>query len=98
MNAIGDDIIAMLQAGLDETARNFEAMVIGNQGENFSVGANLMIVLLAAQEQEWDELNEAIHQFQQMNMALKYAPKPVVAAPFGMAPGGGCELPLHCAR
>jgi hypothetical protein len=57
-------------------------MVIANQGENFSVGANLMMVLLAAQEGEWDELNAAIHRFQQANMALKYAPKPVVAAPF----------------
>jgi 3-hydroxyacyl-CoA dehydrogenase len=56
------------------------------------------MVLLAAQEQEWDELNAAINRYQQLNMALKYAPKPVVAAPFGMALGGGCETPLHCAR
>ncbi len=56
------------------------------------------MVLLAAQEQEWDELNAAINNFQQMNMALKYAAKPVVAAPFGLALGGGCELPLHCTR
>ena len=98
MNAIGDDIIAMLHAGLDETARNFEAMVIANQGENFSVGANLMLVLLAAQEGEWDELNTAIQRFQRCGMALKYAAKPVVAAPFGMAFGGGCEIPLHATR
>ena len=57
-------------------------MVIANQGENFSVGANLMLVLLAAQEGEWDEINAAINRFQQANMALKYSPKPVVAAPF----------------
>ncbi len=98
MNAIGDDSIQMLNAGLAELDANFDAMVIGNQGENFSVGANLMLVLLAAQEQEWDELNAAIARFQQLNMALKYAPKPVVAAPFGVAMGGGCEIPLHCAR
>ena len=73
-------------------------MVIANQGENFSVGANLMLVLLAAQEGEWDELNAAIHRFQQVNMALKYAPKPVVAAPFARTLGGGCEIALHCAR
>jgi 3-hydroxyacyl-CoA dehydrogenase len=73
-------------------------MVIANQGENFSVGANLMMVLLAAQEGEWDELNAAIHRFQQVNMALKYAPIPVVAAPFARSLGGGCEIPLHCAR
>ncbi len=57
-----------------------------------------MLVLLAAQEGEWDELNLAVQRFQQMNMALKYAPKPVVAAPFSRALGGGCELALHCTR
>ena len=72
-NAMGDDIMLMVRAGLAELEANFEAMVIGNQGENFSAGANLMMVLLAAQEQEWDELNAAINNFQQMNMALKYA-------------------------
>ncbi len=98
MNSIGGDHVAMIHAGIEETARNFQAMVIANEGENFSVGANLMLVLLAAQEGEWDELNAAIHAFQQANMALKYAPKPVVAAPFGMVLGGGCEITLHTAR
>jgi 3-hydroxyacyl-CoA dehydrogenase len=98
MNSLGEDIFRMLQAGLAELETNFDAMVVGNQGENFSVGANLMMVLLAAQEQEWVELNAVVHRYQQINMALKYAPKPVVAAPFGMALGGGCETPLHCAR
>jgi 3-hydroxyacyl-CoA dehydrogenase len=98
MNALGEDNIAMMYAGLEETNRNFDAMVIGNEGENFSVGANLMIVLLAAQEGEWDELNLAIHRFQQVNMALKYAPKPVVAAPFARTLGGGCEIILHSTR
>jgi 3-hydroxyacyl-CoA dehydrogenase len=98
MNALGEDNIAMLQAGLEETNRNFEAMIIANEGEAFSVGANLMLVLLAAQEGEWDDLNFAIQRFQQMNMALKYAAKPVVAAPFSRALGGGCELVLHCTR
>jgi 3-hydroxyacyl-CoA dehydrogenase len=97
-NAMGEDILQMVRAGLTELESNFDAMVIGNQGENFSAGANLMMVLLAAQEQEWDELDAAVHAFQQMNMSLKYAPKPVVAAPFGLALGGGCELPLHCRR
>jgi 3-hydroxyacyl-CoA dehydrogenase len=97
-NAIGDDIMHMVRAGLAELETSFDAMVIANQGENFSAGANLMMVLLAAQEQEWDDLSAAIQAFQQMNMSLKYAPKPVVAAPFGLALGGGCELPLHCAR
>ena len=98
MNALGEDNIAMMYAGLEETNRNFDAMVIGNEGENFSVGANLMMVLLAAQEGEWDELNLAIHRFQQVNMALKYAPKPVVAAPFARTLGGGCEIVLHSTR
>jgi 3-hydroxyacyl-CoA dehydrogenase len=97
-NAIGDDIIHMLRAGLAELETNFDAMVIGNQGENFSAGANLMMVLLAAQEQEWDDLSAAVRTFQQLNMSLKYAPKPVVAAPFGLALGGGCEMPMHCRR
>jgi len=97
-NAMGDDIVQIVRAGLAELETGFDAMVIGNQGENFSAGANLMMVLLAAQEQEWDELNAAIQRFQQMNMSLKYAAKPVVAAPFGLALGGGCELPMHCAR
>jgi len=73
-------------------------MVIANEGENFSVGANLMMVLLAAQEGEWDELNRAIHRFQQANMALKYAAKPVVSAPFARTLGGGCEIVLHSTR
>ena len=98
MNSLGEDQIGMLYAGLEETEKNFEAMIVANQGENFSVGANLMLVLLAAQEGEWDELDAAIHRFQQVNMALKYAPKPVVAAPFARSLGGGCEIPLHCAR
>jgi 3-hydroxyacyl-CoA dehydrogenase len=98
MNSLGEDNIGMLYTGLEETNRNFDAMVIANEGENFSVGANLMMVLLAAQESEWDELNRAIHRFQQVNMALKYAPKPVVSAPFARSLGGGCEIVLHSRR
>ncbi|HUJ04307.1 MAG TPA: enoyl-CoA hydratase-related protein, partial [Rhizomicrobium sp.] len=98
MNSLGEDQFSMMYAGLDETAKNFEAMIIANQGENFSVGANLMMVMLAAQEGEWDELGRAIKRFQDVNMALKYAAKPVVAAPFARSLGGGCEIPLHCAR
>lgn len=98
MNTIGEDNIAMVHAGLEETNRNFEAMIIANEGELFSAGANLMLVLLAAQEGDWDELSLAIQRFQQMNMALKYAAKPVVAAPFSRALGGACELVLHCTR
>ena len=98
MNSIGQDQVTMIQAAIDETARNFQAMIIANEGDNFSAGANLMLVLLAAQEGEWDELNTAIHAFQQANMAIKYAARPVVAAPFGLTLGGGCEIALHAAR
>ena len=98
MNAIGEDSIGMLYAGLEELNRNFDAMVVANDGQDFSVGANLMMMLLGAQEGEWDELNEAVHRFQQVNMAMKHAPKPVVAAPFARTLGGGCEISLHAAK
>ena len=98
LNTLGEDNIAMVHAGLEETNRNFEAMIIANEGETFSAGANLMMVLLAAQEGEWEDLNLAVQRFQGMNMALKYAAKPVVAAPFSRALGGGCELVMHCTR
>jgi 3-hydroxyacyl-CoA dehydrogenase len=98
MNAIGADLIAMIHKGLKRLETDFDAMVIANQAVNFSVGANLMLVLVGAQEQEWDELHLAVKQFQNVNLAIKYAKKPVVAAPQGMALGGGCEISLHAAR
>src|SRR5438045_1800475 len=98
MNAIGADLIAMIHKGLKRLETDFDAMVIANQAVNFSVGANLMLVLVGAQEQEWDELHIAVKQFQNVNLAIKYAKKPVVAAPQGMALGGGCEISLHATR
>jgi len=98
MNAIGADLIAMLHKGLKRLETDFDAMVIANQAVNFSVGANLMLVLVGAQEQEWDELHMAVRQFQNVNLAIKYSPKPVVAAPQGLALGGGCEVSLHAAK
>ena len=98
MNSIGADTLAMLQKGVARLKADFDAMVVANQGVNFSVGANLMLVLMAVQEQEWDDIHLAVRQFQNTSMALKYAPKPVVAAPHGMALGGGCEFTLHAAR
>ncbi len=98
MNAIGDDITAMMQTGLKRLNTDFDALVIANQAPNFSVGANLMLLLVAAQEQEWDDLHDAVRRFQNANMALKLAAKPVVVAPQGMALGGGCEICLHGAR
>ena len=98
MNAIGADLMSMLHKGLKRLDSDFDAMVIANQAVNFSVGANVMLMLVAAQEQEWDELHMAVKQFQNVNLGLKYAPKPVVAAPQGMALGGGCEIGLHAAK
>jgi len=98
MNAIGADLIAMIHKGLKRLETDFDAMVIANQAVNFSVGANLMLVLVGAQEQEWDELHMAVKQFQNINLAIKYAAKPVVVAPQGMALGGGCEVSLHGAK
>jgi 3-hydroxyacyl-CoA dehydrogenase len=98
MNAIGADLIAMIHKGLKRLENGFDAMIIANQATNFSVGANLMLVLVGAQEQEWDEIHMAVKQFQNVNLAIKYAPKPVVAAPQGMALGGGCEISLHAAK
>jgi 3-hydroxyacyl-CoA dehydrogenase len=98
MNAIGGDIFAMLTAGVARLETEFEAMVIANQAPNFSAGANLLLLLMTAQEGEWDDIHLAVRQFQRANMAIKYAPRPVVSAPQGMALGGGCEINLHAAR
>ena len=98
MNSVGGDVSRMIRAGLAQLETNFDAMVIANQGVTFCAGADLMMILLTAQDEEWDDLEALVRDFQQLNMSLKYAPKPVVAAPFGMALGGGCEIPLHCAR
>jgi 3-hydroxyacyl-CoA dehydrogenase len=98
MNVIGEDIAAMIHAGLRLLAENFEAMVIANQATNFSVGANLMLLLLTAQDEEWDEIEMAVRRFQELNMAIKRSPRPVVVAPQGLALGGGCEIMLHAPR
>jgi 3-hydroxyacyl-CoA dehydrogenase len=98
MNTLGGDTVQMVQAGLKSLGESFDAMVIGNQARNFCVGANLMLLLTALQDSDWDEIQLAVRAFQNANMALKYAPKPVVAAPFGMTLGGGTEICLHTAR
>ncbi len=98
MNSLGGDAVSMLSQAAKDAQGSFDALVIGNQGEQFSVGANLMMVLLAAQEGEWDELDLGIRQLQNACMGLKYADVPVVVAPFGLTLGGGCEITLHGQR
>jgi 3-hydroxyacyl-CoA dehydrogenase len=98
MNSIGQDALEMLDRGVELLDTRFEAMVIANQGENFSVGANLALLLMAAQGEDWDDINRMINAFQQSMLRIKYAPKPVVAAAFSRALGGGCEIVLQSHR
>lgn len=98
MNAIGGDTIEMIQAGVREASRSGAAIVVGNDAPNFSAGANLMMLLLEAQEGNWEEVDLMVRAFQGATMALKYADVPVVVAPAGLALGGGCEIVLHAAH
>ena len=95
MNAIGADTVQMMVAGVKEAEQNFQALVVGNDATNFSAGANLMLLLLEAQEGNWDEVDLMIRAFQNATMALRYANVPVVVAPAGLTLGGGCETALH---
>jgi 3-hydroxyacyl-CoA dehydrogenase len=95
MNAIGADTLHMLQAGVREAEKNFVALVVGNDAPHFSAGANLMLLLLEAQEENWDDIDLIIRQFQQSTMGLRYSKVPVIVAPAGLALGGGCEICLH---
>jgi len=100
-NAIGGDVLQMISSVLkpdSDAVRNFAGFVIASDRENFSVGANLMQLLMAAQEGEWDDVAAVIHSFQQMTASIKFCPRPVVVAPFGLTLGGGAEICLHAAR
>jgi 3-hydroxyacyl-CoA dehydrogenase len=100
MNALGDDIVRLITQTLkpsSETVGSFEAFVITGDSVNFSVGANLMQLLLGVQEEEWDEVEMAVKAFQNMTQAIKFCPRPVVVAPYGMCLGGGTEISLHAA-
>jgi len=98
LNTIGEDTVRMLHRGLEEVRKQFDGLIIGNQGKDFSAGANLMLLLLEAQEGNWDELEGVIRQFQRLNLAIRYCERPVIAAPFGRTLGGGAEVCLPCAR
>jgi len=95
MNSIGSDTVQMMNFAVDEVAKNFKGLVVGNQGGNFSAGANIMLLLLAAQEEEWDDINMMIRALQKAVMRLRYSAKPVVTAPYGLTLGGGCEIAMH---
>jgi 3-hydroxyacyl-CoA dehydrogenase len=98
MNAIGGDTVEMIHAGVKEAAANFSALVVGNDAPNFSAGANLMLLLLEAQDGNWDEIDLMIRTFQGSTAALRYADVPVVVATAGLTLGGGCEIALHADR
>src|SRR3984885_3939395 len=99
MNSLGADIVGLILQTLKPggPGDNFEAFVITNDAANFSVGANLMLLLMSVQEEEWDDVDLAIRQFQGMTQAIKFSAKPVVSAPFGLCLGGGTEISLHAA-
>ncbi len=99
MNSLGADIISLIIQTLKPGGPGdpFDAFVITNDAANFSVGANLMLLLMSVQEEEWDDVDLAIRQFQGMTQAIKFSPKPVVSAPFGLCLGGGTEISLHAA-
>ena len=95
MNTIGGDVLNGLNKAVDLAEKNYQGLVIGNQGANFSVGANIGMIFMMAVEQEYDELNAAIKYFQDTMMRMRYSSIPTVAAPHGMTLGGGCELSMH---
>ena len=95
MNSLGGDTVQMMNFAIDEVERNFKGLVVGNQGGNFSAGANIMMVLLAAQEEEWEDIDMAVRALQNAVMRLRYSQKPVVTAPYGLTLGGGCEIAMH---
>ena len=100
MNALGGDIVTLITQTLKPTSEqvaNFESFVITGDSANFSVGANLMQLLLAVQEQDWDEIDQMVRAFQNMTQSIKFCPRPVVVAPYGMCLGGGVEISLHAA-
>ena len=95
MNALGEDMVRMMQHAQKVVPQDFVGLVVGNQGENFSAGANLAVLLMNAQDGEWDEIDLGIRQFQKFTTSMRFSPFPTVSAPFGLTLGGGCEVSLY---
>ncbi|GAB4492032.1 MAG: 3-hydroxyacyl-CoA dehydrogenase/enoyl-CoA hydratase family protein [Anaerolineales bacterium] len=98
MNALDDDIFEIVNEALNRAETDFDGLVVGSEAENFSAGANLFMVVVAAQQGMWDTLDSAIRKLQGLNMRMRYFHKPVVVAPAGLALGGGCEVTMHASR
>jgi 3-hydroxyacyl-CoA dehydrogenase len=98
MNALDDDIFTIADQALDRVEKDFDGLVIGNEGEHFSAGANIGLILMGARSQQWEMLEQVVKRFQNLNMRMRFFPKPVVIAPAGMALGGGCEVTMHGSR
>ena len=98
MNTIGGDVLAAINKGIDLAEKEYNGLVIGNQGANFTVGANIGMIFMMAVEQEYEELNMAIKYFQDTMMRVRYSSTPVIVAPHGMTLGGGCEMTMHADR
>lgn len=98
MNSLGGEVLDGLNRAIDLAEKEYDGLVIANQGANFSAGANLAMILMMAIEQDWDDLNMAIATFQNTMMRVRYSAVPVVAAPFAMTLGGGCEMTMHADR
>ncbi len=98
MNALDNDIFAIVNEALDRAENEFDGVVIGNEGEHFSAGANIGLILMGAKSQQWDMLEQVVKSFQDLNMRVRFFPKPVVIAPAGLALGGGCEVTMHGSR
>ena len=97
MNSLDEDVMNMTVETF-ERLENFDGLVIGNEGENFSAGANLFMMVVGAQQGMWDMLDGAVRKLQDMNMRMRYSPKPIVVAPAGLTLGGGCEITMHASR
>ena len=98
VNSLDEDIMNMSLEALDRLENDFDGLVIGNEAENFSAGANLFMMVVGAQQGMWDMLDGAVRKLQDMNMRMRYSPKPIVVAPAGLTLGGGCEITMHASR